>query len=121
MERDLVVRAQHGDVDAFSALTAGRTGRLYAAARLVLRDEDLAADAVQDALFLAWRDLRALRDPDRFDGWLHRLLVHAATDPRSGTGRGSSPRFVSDARPRRRRIASAPSPNGISSSAASVS
>jgi len=76
MERDLVVRAQQGDVDAFAALTAGRTGRLFAAARLILRDDDLAADAVQEALFQAWRDLRALRDPDRFDAWLHRLLVH---------------------------------------------
>ena len=76
MERDLVVRAQQGDVEAFSSLTAGRTARLYAAARLILRDDDLAADAVQEALFQAWRDIRALRDPERFDGWLHRLLVH---------------------------------------------
>jgi RNA polymerase sigma-70 factor (ECF subfamily) len=75
MQRDLVVRAQGGDVDAFSALTAGVTSRLYAAARLILRHDELAADAVQDALLLAWRDLRGLRDPDRFDAWLHRLLV----------------------------------------------
>ena len=76
MIRDLVLRAQQGDVEAFSSLTAGRTARLYAVARLILRDDDLAADAVQEALFQAWRDIRALRDPDRFDGWLHRLLVH---------------------------------------------
>jgi RNA polymerase sigma factor (sigma-70 family) len=77
MQRDLVVRAQAGDVDAFSALTAGRTGRLYAAARLILRHDDQAGDAVQDALLRAWLDLRGLRDPDRFDAWLHRLLVRA--------------------------------------------
>jgi len=77
MERDLVVRAQGGDLDAFWALTAGRTGRLYAVARLILRDDEHAADAVQDALLGAWLDLRALRDPDRFDAWLHRLLVPA--------------------------------------------
>ena len=75
MERELVVQAQRGDLEAFSALTAGRTSRLYAAARLILRDDDRAADAVQDALLRAWLDLRALRDPDRFDAWLHRLLV----------------------------------------------
>jgi len=40
MERDLVVRAQGGDLDAFSALTAGRTSRLYAVARLILRDDE---------------------------------------------------------------------------------
>ena len=77
MQRDLVVRAQRGDVDAFSALTAGTTDRLFGAARLILRHDEHAADAVQDALLQAWLDLRGLRDPDRFDAWLHRLLVRA--------------------------------------------
>jgi RNA polymerase sigma-70 factor (ECF subfamily) len=77
MQRDLVVRAQEGDVDAYSALTVGLTDRLFAAARLILRHEDLAADVVQDALLQAWLDLRGLRDPDRFEAWLHRLLIRA--------------------------------------------
>lgn len=77
MQRDLVVRAQGGDLEAFSALTAGRIDRLFAAARLILRDDEPAADAVQDALLQAWLDLRGLRDPERFDAWLHRLLVRA--------------------------------------------
>ena len=77
MQRDLVIRAQGGDLDAFSALTAGPTNRLFAAARLILRDDEHAADAVQDALLQAWLDLRGLRDPDRFDAWLHRLLIRA--------------------------------------------
>ena len=77
MEHDLVVRAQGGDIDAFSALTAGRTTRLYATARLILRDDERAADAVQDALLRAWLDVRGLRDPDRFDAWLYRLLLRA--------------------------------------------
>jgi hypothetical protein len=85
-----VVRAQGGDLDAFSALTAGTTNRLFAAARLILRDDEHAADAVQDALLQAWLDVRGLRDPDRFDAWLHRLLVYGPTgghlyDPDSGT------------------------------------
>jgi RNA polymerase sigma-70 factor, ECF subfamily len=75
MSDDLVVRAQGGDVDAFAALTAGRTPRLYAIARLILRNDDQAADAVQDALLRAWVDLRGLRQPEKFDAWLHRLLV----------------------------------------------
>lgn len=77
MQRDLVVQAQGGDLDAFSSLTAGRTDHLYAAARLILRDDEQAADALQDALLAAWLDLRGLRDPNRFDAWLHRLLVRA--------------------------------------------
>lgn len=77
MQHDLVVRAQAGDVDAFSALTFDATRRLHATARLILRDEEAAKDAVQDALLGAWLNLRGLRDPDRFDAWLSRLLINA--------------------------------------------
>jgi RNA polymerase sigma-70 factor (ECF subfamily) len=77
MAEDLVVRAQAGDVDAFGALTAGRMNQLYAMARLILRDGDQAADAVQDALLRAWVDLRGLREPASFDAWLHRILVRS--------------------------------------------
>ena len=41
------------------------------------RDVDLAEDAVQTAYVSAWRDLRSLRDPDRFEPWLHRTLTRA--------------------------------------------
>jgi RNA polymerase sigma-70 factor (ECF subfamily) len=77
MQRDLVTRAQAGDVEAFSALTAPSVDRLIGAARLIVRRDDIAADVVQDALLQAWLDLPGLRDPERFDAWLHRLLVRA--------------------------------------------
>ncbi|MFI5041306.1 MAG: RNA polymerase sigma factor [Acidimicrobiales bacterium] len=77
MQRDLVLRARDGDHDAFTALAAGAFDRLHRTARLILRSDDLAADAVQEALLAAWLHIRAVRDPDRFDAWLHRLLVHA--------------------------------------------
>lgn len=76
MDRDLVEAAAGGDQAAYVDLIRGRTDRLYAVAQRILRDVDRAEDAVQDALVIAWRDLRGLRDPDRFDAWLHRLLVH---------------------------------------------
>lgn len=77
MQRDLAERARRGDHDAFSALVDGSIGRLYAVACLILRDRDLAHDAVQEALVAAWRDIRGLRDPDRIDGWFRRLVVRA--------------------------------------------
>ena len=77
MQRDLVLRARSGDHDAFTALAAGAFDRLHRTARLILRSDELAADAVQEALMAAWLHIRAVRDPDRFDAWLHRLLVHA--------------------------------------------
>ncbi len=75
MRRDLVERARGGDRDAFAALAADSIGRLFNIAQLMLRDADLADDAVQEALVIAWRDVRGLRDPDGFDAWLHRVLV----------------------------------------------
>jgi RNA polymerase sigma-70 factor (ECF subfamily) len=77
MQRDLVLRARSGDHDAFAALAAGGFDRLHRTARLILRSDELASDAVQEALMAAWLHIRAVRDPDRFDAWLHRLLVHA--------------------------------------------
>ena len=80
MRRDLVEAAARGDHDAFEVLATGAGDRLYALARLILRSSDLAEDAVQEALVRAWRQLPSLRDPDRFDAWLHRLLVNACAD-----------------------------------------
>src|SRR5215212_7355947 len=80
MQRDLVERARRGDHDAFAELAAAAISRLDSAAWLILRDPEQAADAVQNALVRAWRDLPTLRDPDRFDAWLHRLLVRSCVD-----------------------------------------
>jgi RNA polymerase sigma-70 factor, ECF subfamily len=77
MQRELVARAQAGDRGAFTSLVTQSADRLYDLARLILRRDDLAEDAVQDALVNAWTALRGLRDPDKFDAWVHRLLVHA--------------------------------------------
>ena len=79
-QRGLVERAGRGDHDAFAVLLHASIGRLEAVARLILRDQDLARDAVQDAFIRAWRDLPGLRDPDRFDAWMHRLTVNACLD-----------------------------------------
>lgn len=77
MDRDLVQQARAGDREAFNTLARLSIGRLYGLAQLILRDPDRASDATQEALVAAWRDLSALRDADRFEAWLHRLLVRA--------------------------------------------
>jgi RNA polymerase sigma-70 factor (ECF subfamily) len=79
-QRGLVERAREGDHDAFAAVAGAALARLDAAARLILRDRELARDAVQDALIRAWRDLPGLRDADRFNAWLYRLTTHACLD-----------------------------------------
>jgi RNA polymerase sigma-70 factor (ECF subfamily) len=79
-QRDLVERAGRGDHEAFALLTGASVARLEAVARLTLRDSGLAQDAVQEALVRAWRNLPGLRDPDRFDAWLHRLIINSCID-----------------------------------------
>ena len=80
MQAELVDRARRGDREAFGVLAAGAVDRLYAIARLALRDTELAEDATQDALVRAWRDLPTLRDVERFDAWLYRLIVRSCAD-----------------------------------------
>jgi RNA polymerase sigma-70 factor (ECF subfamily) len=78
LDRDLVEQAQRGDREAFAILARTRGDRLMAIAQRILRDVDRAEDAVQQTLVIAWRELPGLRDPDRFDAWLQRLLVNAS-------------------------------------------
>ena len=77
---ELVLPAREGDRDAFDVLMTALIDHLYRIARLILRDVDGAEDAVQEALVRCWRDLPRLRDPDRFDAWLNRLLLHSVAD-----------------------------------------
>jgi len=78
VERELVERAQRGDAEAFAALAHAASDRLYGIAYRILRDPDRAEDALQLALVRIWDDLPALRDPERFDAWSYRLVVHAS-------------------------------------------
>jgi RNA polymerase sigma-70 factor (ECF subfamily) len=75
-----VLLAMRGDHDAFAAIVTLATTRLYALACLILRDQDRAEDAIQEAFVRAWREIPRLRDADRFDAWLRRLVVNACYD-----------------------------------------
>lgn len=93
VDRDLVQQAQRGDRDAFALLVRAHGDRLFGVARRILREIDLADDAVQQALVIAWRELPRLRDPDRFEAWLTRILVRICYEV-SRTSRRASVRVV---------------------------
>jgi RNA polymerase sigma-70 factor (ECF subfamily) len=86
-QRELVERAMGGDHDAFAVLAGRSVARLDAAARLILRDPELARDAVQEGFIAAWRNLPTLRDPDRFEAWLRRLVVRSCINTVRHRGR----------------------------------
>ena len=74
----LVRRARSGDAAAFGVLVDTRIDRCYRLAWSILSNDADAADATQDALVSAWRQLPRLRDPAAFDGWLNRIVANAA-------------------------------------------
>lgn len=76
MEAGLVERAQSGDADAFEALVAGRIEGMVRTAMAIVGDEGAARDATQETLLTIWRELPALRDPERFEAWAGRILVN---------------------------------------------
>jgi RNA polymerase sigma-70 factor, ECF subfamily len=73
----LVERAQRGDAAAFDALVDLDIDRCLGIAYRITRDHGMAEDAVQQALLLAWRELPKLREPERYEVWLQRLLITA--------------------------------------------
>jgi RNA polymerase sigma-70 factor (ECF subfamily) len=77
VDDQLVVRAQGGDRDAFEQIVNLSFDRCHAVAMRLLRDSQLAEDAVQQAMINVWRDLPRLRDTTRYNAWSYRLLVRA--------------------------------------------
>ena len=95
MQVGLVEDAQRGDAEEFDALARQVGDRCLAIAVRILRDLDLAEDAVQGALITAWRELRTLRDPSRFEPWLHRILTNTCyTEARRRTRWVEGPRIL---------------------------
>jgi RNA polymerase sigma-70 factor (ECF subfamily) len=76
-EDALIRRASAGDAAAFETLIAPRLDPLYRTAWAILGHEADARDATQDACLSAWRELPRLRDVDKFDAWLGRVLVNS--------------------------------------------
>jgi|GEM_PF-523224 len=71
----LVERARAGDKAALTELARLHQGMAFSTACLMLKDFDLAKDAVQEAFIAAYYSLPTLRDPESFGGWLRRIVV----------------------------------------------
>lgn len=75
-DQGLIRRARDGEAEAFDQLAASRIPEAYRLASAILGSQAAAADATQNALLAAWRELPRLRDLDAFDAWFHRILVN---------------------------------------------
>lgn len=90
MDRDLVERAQAGDLAAFEALASASHPRLYRAAFGILRDSDRAQDATQQALVEIWKHVRGLRAPEAYERWSYRITVRMAVAEAERSARWTS-------------------------------
>lgn len=78
-ERSLVARLRTGGDDAaFELLVRQFGGRMYAAIRRVLGNEEEARDALQDAFLAAHRGISTFAGDSRLSTWLHRVALNAA-------------------------------------------
>ena len=75
-ERDLVAKAQRGDVTAFEALYRANAPRIYALALRLAGNSHDAAELTQDVFVHAWQRLAAFRGEAAFASWLHRITVN---------------------------------------------
>jgi RNA polymerase sigma-70 factor (ECF subfamily) len=76
MDRDLLVRARAGDREAFELIVVAKGEPLFRTALAIVGNEADARDATQEAFIGAWRALPRLRDVERFDAWLGRILIN---------------------------------------------
>ncbi len=77
-EQMLVMRLKAGEAEAFEELVRTAGGRLLAVARRLLRDEDAARDAVQEAFVSAFRAIQTFEGHSQLSTWLHRIVVNAS-------------------------------------------
>ncbi len=78
-ELALIKSAQHGDLDAFNSLVLAYQDILFSTALRILGDDELAADATQDAFISAFRSLNGYRGGS-FKAWLLRTVTNACYD-----------------------------------------
>ena len=102
-EPQLVARLRAGEESAFEQLVRSTSGKLLAAARRLLRNEEYARDAVQSAFIRAFQSLSRFREESRLSTWLHRILINEALMKLRSRARGEEesidpllPTFVPD-------------------------
>jgi RNA polymerase sigma-70 factor, ECF subfamily len=88
-ETSRLARLRAGDEEACDALVHDYCSRMLAVARRILRCEEDAADAVQDAFVSAFASIRRFRGNSSLYTWLHRIVVNACLMRLRSRGRRS--------------------------------
>ena len=78
-EATLVVRAQEGDVRSYEELARRHQDALFRVAVRVLGNRADAEDALQEALFDAWKKIGSFRGEAAFSTWMYRIVTNRCT------------------------------------------
>lgn len=79
-DADLIRAHAAGDPHAFSEIVRRHRDRMWAVALRTVRDQEEAADALQDAFISAFRAAGKFRAESQVSTWLHRIVVNACLD-----------------------------------------
>ena len=72
-DRQVIERVLKGDTDAFNILIREWEKPIFNFILRMISDRDEAMDLCQDCFMKAYRELRTLKDRDRFSSWLYRI------------------------------------------------
>ncbi len=76
MDRELLDRARTGDREAFELIVVAKGEPIFRTALAILGNEADARDATQETFISSWNSFSRLRDVERFDAWLGRILIN---------------------------------------------
>jgi len=85
-DRDLVIAASKGDVEAFAKLVSDYSSLVYRVALRLLGNDD-AQDASQEVWVRVWRNIRGFRGESAFSTWLYRITVNTCLSIRQRESR----------------------------------
>lgn len=80
LDIEIVRAAATGDQTAFAYLFKTRSGKISRYLNSLLLDKSDAEESVAEVFVTAWRNLKKLRQPERFDSWLFRIAHNHAVD-----------------------------------------
>jgi RNA polymerase sigma-70 factor (ECF subfamily) len=81
-EREVVRRAQAGELEAFEQLYRENVRRVYALCYRLAGEAGLAEELAQEVFVRAWQKLASFRGESAFSSWLHTLTVNVALSER---------------------------------------
>ena len=74
--KELILRAQLGDVDAFTKLIKMIDNDLYKIAKSRISNEEDIEDAIQETIIETYKSIKKLKSPDKFKKWIITILIN---------------------------------------------